>query len=76
MLRDVSHITKRTQEIAHEDQLDVWASEIVGILSMNGYLRDEMSYQDGVDLAETIKCELLCIIDDVVSLHLPKEQPK
>jgi len=48
--------------ICHDEQMVIWANDFAGALSVEGYLRDDLSYADGVDLQEAIKRELRSII--------------
>jgi hypothetical protein len=50
-------------EVCHDEQMVVWAGDFVGMLSLGGYLRDDLSYGDGVDLTEDVKRELRSIIE-------------
>ncbi len=47
--------------VCHEEQMVIWASEFVGMLSLNGYLRD-LDYDEGADLIGDVKGELRSII--------------
>ena len=48
--------------VCHDEQLMVWASDFVGMLSLGGYLREDIDYSDGVDLDNAVKRELRSII--------------
>jgi hypothetical protein len=49
--------------VCHDEQMVVWASDFVGMLNLGGYLRDDLSYGEGVDLTEDVKRELRRIIE-------------
>lgn len=49
--------------ICHDEQMVIWANDFAGALSVEGYLREDLSYADGVDLQEAIKRELRSIIE-------------
>ena len=55
--------SQAANEVCHEEQMVVWASDFVGMLSMGGWLREDISYADGVDLTEDVKRELRGIIE-------------
>lgn len=48
--------------VCHDEQMEVWASDFVGALSLGGYLRD-LDYSEGIDLTETVKSELRSIVE-------------
>lgn len=48
--------------VCHDEQMVVWASEFVGMLSLGGWLRYDLDYSDGVDLDSAVKRELRNII--------------
>lgn len=50
-------------EVCHDEQMVIWASDFVGMLSLGGYLRDDLGYGEGVDLTEDVKRELRSIIE-------------
>lgn len=50
-------------EVCHDEQMVIWASDFVGMLSIYGWLKDDLSYSDGVDLTEAVKRELRSIIE-------------
>lgn len=51
------------EAVCHDEQMVVWASDFVGMLSLGGYLRSDLSYSEGVDLTEDVKRELRSIIE-------------
>lgn len=46
----------------HDEQLEVWANDVIGYLSMEGWLRDDLSYDDIIDLNEAVKREIKRIV--------------
>lgn len=55
--------TSAAESICHDEQLRIWAHDnIIGALSMSGYLRDDMTYDDGIDLEQMIMRELKSIM--------------
>ncbi len=51
------------ETVCHDEQMVVWASDFVGMLSLGGYLRENLDYSEGVDLTEAVKRELRSIIE-------------
>ena len=49
--------------ICHEEQMDIWASDFVGMLNLGEWLRDDLDYQSGVELGEAVKRELRSVIE-------------
>jgi hypothetical protein len=50
--------------VAHEEQLCIWADDhIIGALALGGYLRDDLSYDDKVNLALDMQREIKSIIE-------------
>lgn len=54
---------KAAETVCHDEQMVVWASDVAGMLSMGGWLREDLDYSEGVDLQEAIKRELRSIIE-------------
>jgi hypothetical protein len=50
------------EAVCHKEQMEVWASDLIGMLSLGGYLRENIDYSEGIDLAEDVKRELRSII--------------
>jgi hypothetical protein len=51
------------EAVCHEEQLRIWAHDhIVGALALGEFLRDDLSYDEGMDLERTIMNELKSII--------------
>jgi len=51
------------EAVCHEEQLRIWAhDDIIGALAMTDFLRDDMSYDDGIELERLIMHELKDII--------------
>lgn len=49
--------------VCHEEQLRIWAEEIVGALSMGGYIREDTSYADAIDLQDIVMREVKSIVE-------------
>ncbi len=54
---------RAAEEVCHDEQMTIWSSEIVGMLSMYGWLRDDLTYQDGVEMDGAVRRELRSIIE-------------
>lgn len=48
--------------VCHDDQMTIWCDEVLGTLSINGFLRDNMTYDDMVDLRWHIKREIKALV--------------
>ena len=51
------------EAVCHDEQLLIWADDLIGYLSMENYLRDDLDYSEGVDLQIAVKRELRRIIE-------------
>ena len=49
--------------VCHDEQLRIWAEEIVGALSMAGCIREDTSYADAIDLQQIVMREVKSIIE-------------
>lgn len=54
-------LTLKTDDVAHKEQLDVWAEEMCWALM--GWLKDPESYDDKIALADAIKRELRNVVE-------------
>lgn len=54
--------TTAAETVCHEEQMTIWVSEFVGMLSLGGYLRENLDYSEGVDLTNDVARELRSII--------------
>jgi hypothetical protein len=50
------------EAVGHEEQLRVWANALVGRLSVEGYLRDDLEYSEGVELERAVMDEIKSIL--------------
>jgi hypothetical protein len=48
--------------ICHEEQMVIWANDVMGALSMGNFLRDDLSYDEIVELDHAIRQEIKSII--------------
>jgi len=56
--------SKAAEEVCHEEQLRIWAHDhILAALTMEGYLRDDLSYDDGIDMEKMVMREIKSIIE-------------
>lgn len=55
--------TAAAEMICHEEQLRIWAHDnIISHLAMEGYLRDDLSYDDGLHIERIVMSEIKSII--------------
>lgn len=59
----LTHPAKAAELVCHDEQLRIWADDVVGLMSMEGWLKDDLSYGDGVDLVNAIKRELKKVVE-------------
>lgn len=49
--------------VCHDEQLRIWAhDELIGALALGGFLREDLSYDELIDLERTVMRELKGII--------------
>lgn len=48
--------------VCHEEQLEIWASEIADALVLGDFLRDDLSHDDVIEIASTLKREIKDIV--------------
>jgi hypothetical protein len=58
----LTHPAKAAEKVCHEEQLRIWAEEIIGVLNIEGWLRDYLSYDDGIDIHNAIQREIKSIV--------------
>jgi hypothetical protein len=58
----LTHPAKAAEKVCHEEQLRIWAEEIIGVLNIEGWLRDDLSYDDGIDIHNAIQREIKSIV--------------
>jgi hypothetical protein len=51
------------EAVCHDEQLRIWAEEIMGALSIGGYIREDMSYDDVIDLGNIVQREIKSIVE-------------
>lgn len=59
----LNHPAKAAEQVCHEEQMTIWVEEIVGRLSMGGWLREDLSYDDGIDLGRAMADEIRSIVE-------------
>jgi hypothetical protein len=58
---------KAMEEVCHEEQLRIWAHDhILAALSMEGYLREDLSYDDRIDMEKMVMREIKGIIESAL----------
>ena len=60
------------ERVCHEEQLRVWASDLIGALSMDNYIHDDMSYDDVLDLERVVMREIKSVV--VSALRHPRRE--
>lgn len=48
--------------VCHEEQLQVWADEMLANIAMGGFLREDMDYSDKIDLHHAVMSEIKRIV--------------
>lgn len=62
-MADVTLMPKQAADlICHDEQMVIWSGEVVGALSMAGFLREDIDYSENIELHEIITRELRDII--------------
>ncbi|WP_398473038.1 hypothetical protein [Tardiphaga sp.] len=52
------------QTVCHDEQLRIWAhDQVLAALSMGGYLRDDLSYDDRIDMETMVMREIRGIVE-------------
>ena len=49
--------------VCHEEQLRIWANDLVGLLSMENYLREDLDYSEGVEIEAAVMREIKKIVE-------------
>ena len=70
----LNHPAKAAELVCHDEQLMIWADDLIGLLSMEDWLKDSLSYDDGIDLQKAVMRELKSII--AMAFTHPELQPK
>jgi len=56
--------TAAAEEVCHEEQLRIWAHDnILAALAMEDYFRDDLSYDDKIDMEKIVMHEIKQIIE-------------
>lgn len=59
----LTHPALAAERVCHDEQLLIWAGNLVGRMSMAGWLRDDLSYDDGLDMHAAVKAEIKRIVE-------------
>lgn len=54
-------------QIAHKEQIGIWANELTSALSLSDFLREDWSFDDSVDLEKEVAAQLLDIIRSAIT---------
>ncbi|MDV2983504.1 UNVERIFIED_CONTAM: hypothetical protein Q9R58_04190, partial [Methylobacteriaceae bacterium AG10] len=60
------------ERVCHDEQMTVWAGEIVGRLSMGDYLRDNLTYDEMLAVNDAIGDEIRSIVGTAFDLATPR----
>lgn len=55
--------TRAAEEVCHEEQLRIWANDLVGAISMEGYLREDIDYAEGVEIEAMVMREIKKVVE-------------
>lgn len=55
-------------EVAHDEQMTIWTGEVLGSLSMAGYMSEDMDYDDVLDAHRLVAVDIRQIIGHVVDV--------
>ncbi len=55
-------------EVAHDEQMTIWTGEVLGSLSVAGYMSEDMAYDDVLDAHRLVASEVRSIIGHVVDV--------
>lgn len=58
--------------VCHKEQMTIWSGEIVSRLNMGGYFRDDLSYDDIVDINAAVSEEIRSIAGTAFALATPR----
>jgi hypothetical protein len=51
------------EAVCHEEQMVIWANDVMGALAVGDWLRDDLSYDDKIELDHAIRREIRSIIE-------------
>lgn len=52
------------ETVCHEEQLRIWADDhIIGALAQEGYFREDLSYDDKIDIERIVMREIKSIVE-------------
>lgn len=61
--RDGERMREAAERVCHEEQMTAWTSEVVGSLSMGGYLRDDTTYEDVLGIHAALARNIRSIVE-------------
>lgn len=65
----IKRLTSEAERVCHEEQLEVWASEITDALSVGDYFRDDLSYDDVLEISQTLRREVKDIVTTAFTMR-------
>ncbi len=55
--------TAAVEAVCHEEQMVIWANDVMVAMGMGGFLREDLSYDDKVELDHAIRKEIRSIME-------------
>lgn len=59
----LTHPAKAAERVCHSEQLDVWAHEIFQRLNMEEALREDLTYDEQVEIERYLRDEIRSIVE-------------
>lgn len=67
MVEIILHPSAAVEAVCHDEQMTVWSNDVAGALSMGSYLRDDLSYDEVLDLTRCLEQEIRRIVHSALS---------
>lgn len=71
----LTHPARAAEAVCHDEQMVIWAGDFTEMLSVGGWLRDDLSYDDGLDLQAAITRQLRSVVSAAFT-HPEAMKPK
>lgn len=55
--------SRAAEEVCHEEQMTIWTGDLAGRLNMDGFIRDDMEYDDVLALHRVLADEIRNIVE-------------
>lgn len=59
----LKHPAKAAELVCHDEQLEIWANDFIGRLSIEEFFRDGIDYSEGLELVACVKAEIKSIVE-------------